>query len=501
MQTPSELLFAEVTKLNALKQAGKEPDPDTLASVYKTLATVKLLNPQYAEIIDPLFDKMDTTKVKAKLPTAIPSFGGGGGSHSEMSDVERVRLFLGKIVPADQLKKGFDSVIGYTDVKMQMCTSIMAPLTYPSFNAKLDVKASGALLYGPGGTGKTQFVRALAYETKSPLFFITGSMITSKFVGEGPKNMKALLSAVEQTAKDPNNKGAILFIDEADQIFGGDDKSSVDIVNEFKSNFNPGLNVATLVATNDPKFFEDGAIARRLGGLSIYVGLPKTLTDAEITQGFSNAVTEVECGGGFKLFKNYVDDAFAITKFYLDELSKCEGAPGPEFTLTQWVGLLQRFPVLRRLTPDNLRSLVTRVQQTNPGGKAQFKALHYERIGQTSWRPITNPTTDSKTWDTMTEDERGNICWPGVTPEDLLQFLSRSGFTPTTTVATLRKFLKYAQGIPEEKAVKRITEDLDKFKEEPTLTPATAPEPTPEAEPEKKPGFWQVLAGIGGGEQ
>jgi hypothetical protein len=304
-------------------------------------------------------------------------------------------------------------------------------------------------------------VKALAYETKAPLFFVTSSMIQSKFVGEGPKNMKALLTAVEQTANDPKNKGVILFIDEADAIFSpasATDKSSTDIINEFKSNFNPAQNVATIVATNDPTFFEDGAVARRLGGLAIYVGIPATKSDA-------NFKSEVTCGLGFKTFKNYENDAMAITNFYIADFGKCDGIKGSVLDYDQWNSLVTTYPTVLRLTPDNLRTLVTRAQQTMESGKQNFFGLKYVHKGNKNWEPLPLGTTapNAKSWTEMTSQEQSAVCWPGVGFDDLACVLASGAIIPTTTLESLQRFLKFAKKLPDEKTAKRIDDDITKF--------------------------------------
>jgi hypothetical protein len=69
------------------------------------------------------------------------------------------------------------------------------------------------LFYGPPGTGKTFTAQILGNELKKDVFKIDLSMIVSKYIGETEKNLELLFSRAE-------DKGWILFFDEADALFG-----------------------------------------------------------------------------------------------------------------------------------------------------------------------------------------------------------------------------------------------------------------------------------------
>ena len=69
------------------------------------------------------------------------------------------------------------------------------------------------LFYGPPGTGKTFTARILGAELNKEVYKIDLSMIVSKYIGETEKNLELLFAKAE-------DKGWILFFDEADALFG-----------------------------------------------------------------------------------------------------------------------------------------------------------------------------------------------------------------------------------------------------------------------------------------
>ncbi len=75
------------------------------------------------------------------------------------------------------------------------------------------VKGYRSLFYGPPGTGKTFAAGLIAKELQKELYKIDLSMVVSKYIGETEKNLELLFARAE-------DKGWILFFDEADALFG-----------------------------------------------------------------------------------------------------------------------------------------------------------------------------------------------------------------------------------------------------------------------------------------
>lgn len=77
----------------------------------------------------------------------------------------------------------------------------------------LAVKNKRLLFIGAPGTGKTTLASLIGEQLGMAVYKIDLSMIVSKYIGETEKNLELVFAKAE-------NKGWILFFDEADALFG-----------------------------------------------------------------------------------------------------------------------------------------------------------------------------------------------------------------------------------------------------------------------------------------
>jgi transitional endoplasmic reticulum ATPase len=105
---------------------------------------------------------------------------------------------------------------GVEDVIEALEAKIALPFENRELAAEWHLKPKrGVLLSGPPGTGKTTIGRALAHRLKSKFFLIDGTMIA------GSRNFYSEVHRIFEAAK--RNAPSIVFIDDADVIFHGDD--------------------------------------------------------------------------------------------------------------------------------------------------------------------------------------------------------------------------------------------------------------------------------------
>ena len=109
-------------------------------------------------------------------------------------------------------KTTFIDVAGLDEVKEELFEVVdfmKSPDKYIKMGAKIP---KGILFYGPPGTGKTLLASAVAGETDSSFFNVTGSEFVEKYVGVGAKRVRTLFEKARKEAP------SIIFIDEIDAI-------------------------------------------------------------------------------------------------------------------------------------------------------------------------------------------------------------------------------------------------------------------------------------------
>jgi SpoVK/Ycf46/Vps4 family AAA+-type ATPase len=114
------------------------------------------------------------------------------------------------VVQGDEVH--WSDIAGLDVAKNALKETVVYPFLRPDLFMGLREPARGMLLFGPPGTGKTMLARAVATESKSTFFAISASSLTSKFLGESEKLVRALFALAKALAP------SIIFVDEIDSL-------------------------------------------------------------------------------------------------------------------------------------------------------------------------------------------------------------------------------------------------------------------------------------------
>lgn len=128
------------------------------------------------------------------------------------------QIFNEIVIQGDEVH--WDDVAGLEIAKKSLKETVVYPFLRPDLFMGLREPARGMLLFGPPGTGKTMLARAVATESKSTFFAISASSLTSKYLGESEKLVRALFSIAKALAP------SIIFVDEIDSLLSARGGSS-----------------------------------------------------------------------------------------------------------------------------------------------------------------------------------------------------------------------------------------------------------------------------------
>ncbi|XP_060103765.1 fidgetin-like protein 1 [Heteronotia binoei] len=177
----------------------------------------------------------------------------------------------------------WDDIAGAEFAKATIKEIVVWPMLRPDIFVGLRGPPKGILLFGPPGTGKTLIGKCIACQSGATFFSISASSLTSKWVGEGEKMVRALFAVARC------HQPAVIFIDEIDSLLSqrgdGEHESSRRIKTEFLVQLDGATTssedrILVVGATNRPQEIDEAARRRLVKRL--YIPLPEASARRQI---------------------------------------------------------------------------------------------------------------------------------------------------------------------------------------------------------------------------
>lgn len=187
-----------------------------------------------------------------------------------------MQTIMDEIVEGGQ-KVEFNDVAGNETAKQALKEMVILPAVRPELFTGLRTPSRGLLLFGPPGNGKTLLARAVATECAATFFSISAASLTSKYVGDGEKMVRALFAVAREL------QPAIIFIDEIDSLLSERSQSEHEASRRLKTEFliqfdglptgnSENERIVVMAATNRPQELDEAALRRF--PKRVYVTLP-----------------------------------------------------------------------------------------------------------------------------------------------------------------------------------------------------------------------------------
>ncbi|CAK8684988.1 unnamed protein product [Clavelina lepadiformis] len=170
---------------------------------------------------------------------------------------------------------GWEDIAGLEFAKATIKEIVIWPMLRPDIFTGLRGPPKGILLFGPPGTGKTLIGKCIANQSGATFFSISASSLTSKWIGQAEKMVRALFAVASL------HQPAVIFIDEIDSLLCQRSDSEHESSRRIKTEFFVQLDGATtsaedrilvVGATNRPHEIDEAARRRLVKRL--YIPLP-----------------------------------------------------------------------------------------------------------------------------------------------------------------------------------------------------------------------------------
>ncbi|KAK0137590.1 Fidgetin-like protein 1 [Merluccius polli] len=296
------------------------------------------------------------SKFVSPLPRQEEEEGGAGLSANQEPRIvdERLKNFEPKIIELimseimdDGPPVAWDDIAGLEFAKATIKEIVVWPMLRPDIFTGLRGPPKGILLFGPPGTGKTLIGKCIACQSGATFFSISASSLTSKWVGEGEKMVRALFAIARC------HQPAVIFIDEIDSLLSqrtdGEHDSSRRIKTEFLVQLDGASTAAedrilVVGATNRPQEIDEAA--RRRLAKRLYIPLPEGAARHQI---IASLMAREKNQLGAEELESVVSAAEGFSGADMTQLCR-EAALGPIRSI--------QFGDIATISPDQVRPIV-----------------------------------------------------------------------------------------------------------------------------------------------
>ncbi|XP_028038139.1 fidgetin-like protein 1 [Bombyx mandarina] len=269
-----------------------------------------------------------------------------------------------ELIESEIIDKGtpvsWEDIAGLQFAKSVIQEAVVWPLLRPDIFTGLRRPPTGILLFGPPGTGKTLIGKCVAAQCKATFFSISASSLTSKWIGDGEKMVRALFAVARC------HQPAVIFIDEIDSLLTQRSDSEHEATRRIKTEFLVQFDGAAtseedrlliVGATNRPHELDEAARRRLVKRL--YIPLPETDARKQIIMNLLRNENN-------ELTPDQISEIADLTEGYSGADMKslcCEAAMGP----VRAVPLSQILNVDRdKVRPVCLKDFTSALQRVKP---------------------------------------------------------------------------------------------------------------------------------------
>ncbi|XP_059061763.1 fidgetin-like protein 1 [Achroia grisella] len=252
-------------KSNVAKITFKTAREQLLASNPAAKRTLGASRKAQAKFVSPMIGAQD------KQETQDPEFTDERLKHIDPKMIELIESeIIDKGTPI-----GWEDIAGLQMAKSVIQEAVVWPLLRPDIFTGLRRPPKGILLFGPPGTGKTLIGKCVAAQCNATFFSISASSLTSKWIGDGEKMVRALFAVARC------HQPAVIFIDEIDSLLTQRSDTEHEATRRIKTEFLVQFDGAAtgdedrlliVGATNRPQELDEAARRRLVKRL--YIPLP-----------------------------------------------------------------------------------------------------------------------------------------------------------------------------------------------------------------------------------